>query len=143
VVHLAPDGRIAARVEADTTLHAAKTAWTGFSAASAGATATFAGAALTLPSRRRRAHSRPAGPGRLPTGSRWSDSLATSLISSAARAVGHPDDQARYAEEWAAELAELPAGWKRLRCAVSVRLLAPWGIRGARKASSASPPQQP
>ncbi len=51
-------------------------------------------------------------------GGGWAEDVAMGLLNSAVRAVGYPEDQARYGEEWNADLAELPVGWRRLRWAL-------------------------
>lgn len=85
-----------------------------------------------------------------PRGQAWTDRAAVGLIASAVRALDHPDDQERYHEEWAADAEEVPAGWRRLRWAMLLRLCAPGGIREARHcaltkspAKQQSPPKQP
>jgi hypothetical protein len=73
----------------------------------------------------------------------WTGRMTIGLIASAVRALGHPDDQARYREEWAADAEEIQGRWQRLRWALLLRLFAPKGIRSARRDElSMSPPQQ-
>lgn len=149
VVRVGPDGRVAERVRADAATTAARTAKTVLVALAAGtALIALTGLAWTVVGKRggyrlaARQHACDgwAAEGACPQGA-WAEGMATGLIAAAARAVGAAEDQARYAEEWSADLAELPAGWRRLGYALTVRLLAPRGIRAARQTvPSASPP---
>jgi hypothetical protein len=66
-------------------------------------------------------------------------SWVAGLVASAVDALDQPD-QARYREEWAADLAELPPDWRRLRWALILRLCAPRGIRAARYHAPVAPP---
>lgn len=139
-----PDGRLMKRVEAEHASDAARAAAAMTVAAVAGAAAalvTAAGWAAADKWPHSRARLRPARR-RTPDGRGWVNGLAAGLVDSAVRAIAHPDDQNRYREEWDADAGELPAGWRRLRWALVLRLCAPRGIRAARRGVPVTPPPQ-
>jgi hypothetical protein len=55
----------------------------------------------------------------------WTHGITVGLIAAAVDALDDPGDRERFEEEWAADMAELAPGWRRLRWALGVRLLAP------------------
>ncbi len=86
----------------------------------------------------------PAGTGRRSAGRMW-DEKAVRLRESAVAALRGIPEAGRYAEEWASDMAQRPAGWARFRWALSLRLRAPRALRGtaAAKARVPAPPLPP
>jgi hypothetical protein len=67
--------------------------------------------------------------------------LANLLIEWAVRALD-PEDQERYSEELRADSDALPAGWRRLRWAIGVRIFMPSKMQAVRHDAPATPPPQ-
>jgi len=62
----------------------------------------------------------------------WAHLLTIRMISSAVSALADTADRDRYAEEWAADLAEIHGRWRRLRWSLLLRAFGPRGINAAR-----------
>lgn len=62
----------------------------------------------------------------------WLHLLTVGLLISAVSALSDSADQDRYAEEWAADLAEIHGRWRRLRWSLLLRAFGPRGINTAR-----------
>ncbi|CAO5235050.1 hypothetical protein [Frankia sp. AgKG'84/4] len=58
--------------------------------------------------------------------------IAMRLVLSAVRALHDPADRARYIEEWSADLVDMRPGWRRLRCALGIRIMVPTVLNAAR-----------
>jgi hypothetical protein len=61
----------------------------------------------------------------------WAQLMTVKLVSSAVSALVHPDDQARYSEEWASDLSRIKGKWRLLSWSLLLRVFGPRGINAA------------